>query len=864
MSEDGRDAETLSGSQASTVPASARVRSSVAPVTVFRPSLPLGGKFGSYRLRKLLGKGGMGEVYEAEQEETGRRVALKVLSPAVSEATDRARFLREGRLAASVSHPNSVYVFGTEEIEGTAAIAMELVPGGTLKDRVERDGPMPPGEAVDAILQVVEGLEAAASRGILHRDIKPSNCFVSEGGGVKIGDYGLSLSTSSGVESHLTQSGTFLGTPAFASPEQVRGGAIDVRSDIYSVGATLYYLVTGRAPFEGGGVGALLSNVLECAPEPARTLRPEVPPGLDRLILRCLRKQPSLRFAGYAALSEELRPFASSAPAPASLGTRLGAAVLDWCLLSLPEFFAGAVHGLESQANPAVLPPRDSGTFDYLFIAAALSYFTLLEGLSGASLGKRLLGLRVRRLDGGLPGWKPGFVRSAIWVAFSCLVPPAVSLLLWHTIHPRSGVPHTVRHVLDLGSFLLLFVTARRANGFAGLHDLASGTRVVRYAAALAKAASPSGEWAARVDPAPAHFGPYAVLERLSESPGESLLLGADERLRRRVWIHRLTPGSPAVSAIRRELDRPTRPRWLNGRRSAAEAWDVYEATEGCPFSVAVGRAPDWQAQRFWILDVAEELAAGARDGTLPRAVGPASVWITAEGRARILDFPVPAASGSTPEPPETPAALLRRVCLAAARGPIPVYASSLLNSLDRAADPVPEEVAQQLRAMLAKPPVVSSRRRVCHLVLCGLLVSFFSAVTLGVIGLRRGANSLELASFVLGISAAAGLAAAFLSDGGGFLLGLFGIGVVRRDGAPASVFRRSLRSLVGWSPYWALALGASLASRGGASFKDFRGPVVAVAIFVPVVAATVLWDAWAHPERGFQDRVAGTFLVPR
>src|SRR4030095_1757668 len=121
--------------------------------------------FGPYRIERLLGRGGMGEVYEAEHLEHGRRIALKVLSQGLSDATDRARFLREGQLAAAVSHPHSVYVYGSEEIAGIPVIAMELLPGGTLKDRVEETGPLAPVEATDAILQVVSGLEAAQAAG---------------------------------------------------------------------------------------------------------------------------------------------------------------------------------------------------------------------------------------------------------------------------------------------------------------------------------------------------------------------------------------------------------------------------------------------------------------------------------------------------------------------------------------------------------------------------------------------------------------------------------------------------------------------------------------------------------------------------
>src|SRR5262249_38368982 len=141
----------------------------------------------------------------------------------------------------------SVYVFGTSEVQGLPVISMELAPGGTLKDLVA-DKPLEPAAAVDAVLQVVAGLQAAAALGILHRDVKPSNCFVDRSGRVVIGDFGLSLSTLARATAETI--GSIQGTPGYASPEQLRGEALDVRADIYSVGATLFYLLGGRAPFE--------------------------------------------------------------------------------------------------------------------------------------------------------------------------------------------------------------------------------------------------------------------------------------------------------------------------------------------------------------------------------------------------------------------------------------------------------------------------------------------------------------------------------------------------------------------------------------------------------------------------------------
>jgi len=245
------------------------------------PRFGVGQAIGPYRIERLLGRGGMGEVYEAEHLEHGRRVALKVLNQRLAGADDLARFLREGRLAASLNHPNTVFVFGSEEISGNPVIAMEFVAGGTLKDVVDRDGPMAPAAAVDAILQVAAGLDAALACGILHRDVKPSNCFVESDDTVKAGDFGLSIPV---LAPEVTQPGemaTFQGTPQFAAPEQLRGQKLDVRADIYAVGATLYYLLSGRPPFEDRDLMGLLTKVAADVPA-----APSWPAWRSRLVCR--------------------------------------------------------------------------------------------------------------------------------------------------------------------------------------------------------------------------------------------------------------------------------------------------------------------------------------------------------------------------------------------------------------------------------------------------------------------------------------------------------------------------------------------------------------------------------------------------
>jgi serine/threonine protein kinase len=173
-------------------------------------------------------------------------------------------------------------------------ITMELLSGGTPKDKVAAEGPLAPADAAAAVLDVISGLDAAYAAGILHRDVKPSNCFVDHEGSVKIGDFGLSISTlSRDVRSELVGSG-FQGTPQFAAPEQLRGEPLDVRADIYAVGATLYYLLTGRPLFDANDLRDLIARVAnEPAPSP-RDVRREIAPGLARLVLSCLSKRHRL------------------------------------------------------------------------------------------------------------------------------------------------------------------------------------------------------------------------------------------------------------------------------------------------------------------------------------------------------------------------------------------------------------------------------------------------------------------------------------------------------------------------------------------------------------------------------------------
>jgi hypothetical protein len=610
-----------------------------------RRGLPQPGEqLGHYLIVRLLGQGGMGSVFEAEDLENGRHVALKVLAHTLDSPEARERFFREGRLAASINHPNSVYIFGTEEIGGTPVIAMELVAGGTLQDRVRAGGPLGVSEAVDCVLQIIAGLEAALRIGILHRDVKPSNCYVDAAGVVKIGDFGLSISTTIRTEPALTAAGLFLGTPAFCSPEQLRGEELNARSDMYSVGATLYYLLTGRTPFEARNVVQLLAIALEQLPPSPRKLRPEVPGGLAKVILRCLEKQPGERFRNYAELARALAPHSSAAPTPATLGLRFLAGVVDQCAAGLVGFavmllaFGNFVNFVDAAAKHS---PK---AFVWMMVGWAfiVLYFTFMEGLWGFTLGKALCRLRVVGPDRNPPGLPRALVRALFYVV-------APALPFWILTGGDSTVclrlSTGANYLLQMSVYLviaLLFCTVRRRNGFAAVHDLVTGTRVISRVALESRPVLSAGETPPiNVENKPA-VGPYHVLESMGKSAGEEWLLGYDLRLLRKVWIHVVPPGTPPAPAPQRSLGRVGRLRWLTGRRSPEENWDAFECVTGQPLLRLIQQPQPWSQVRFWLKDLAAEISAAEKDGTLPTVLALDRVWITGDSRVKLLDFPAP------------------------------------------------------------------------------------------------------------------------------------------------------------------------------------------------------------------------------
>jgi TolB-like protein len=266
-------------------------------------ALTSGTRLGPYEILSPLGAGGMGEVYRARDEKLGREVAVKVLPDSTARDPDAlARFEREARAVAALSHPNILSIFDFGSVEGVSFAVTELLEGETLREKIAA-GALPPRRAADYATQIAAGLAAAHGKGVIHRDLKPENLFVTKDGHVKILDFGLaskktpamSEASDAPTAASLTEPGAVLGTVGYMSPEQARGKLTDHRSDIFSFGAVLYEMLSGERPFRGETPAERLTAILRDDP-------PELPevvrsaPGLERIALRCLEKEPEQRF----------------------------------------------------------------------------------------------------------------------------------------------------------------------------------------------------------------------------------------------------------------------------------------------------------------------------------------------------------------------------------------------------------------------------------------------------------------------------------------------------------------------------------------------------------------------------------------
>ena len=378
--------------------------SETAPMSAVE-ALSAGSRLGNFEIVGLLGRGGMGEVYRARDSRLKREVAIKTLPPLFAAGRGRiARFEREARAASALNHPNIVTVYDVGHENGVSFIVSELVEGETLARVIER-GPLPLRKLIDVGTQVAEGLAAAHAAGVVHRDLKPGNVMLTSGGRVKILDFGLARQDRDpgleGATLDISVPGAILGTPGYMSPEQVRSEPADARSDLFSLGAILYEMASGHPAFRGGSSVEVMNSILKDDPP---ELPPASPPALDRIVRRCIEKQPAMRFQsasdlGFALGSVSASHTASTAPARERASWPLWAALAAACVAA----GIAAWLGLHSPP-PSTLPDttlRRLTSDGALSTDAAISADGKLVAYASDRADPSNLDIWVQQVDGG-------------------------------------------------------------------------------------------------------------------------------------------------------------------------------------------------------------------------------------------------------------------------------------------------------------------------------------------------------------------------------------------------------------------------------------------------------------------------------
>jgi len=626
------------------------------------------------------------------------------------------------------------------------------------------------------------------------------------------------------------------------------------------VGATLFTLLTDRAPFDGENAVQVVANAVNQEPKPLRELRGDVPAGLERVVGRCLAKEPQGRFDDYRALRDALLPFSSREPEPASMAVRAAAGWIDYLIALLPPYVAlmFLVGAEELLVRPLVERSVESMKYYFLLFGLGVLYFAVLEGIWGAGLGKWLKGLRVVRPDGAAPGVARALIRGLVPIL--CVEGVRMPLTMTFISEAEWTGGQTALFVLAAVVCgwipALLALRTRRENGFAAVWDLASGTRVVVKPKGTAPApVEPVAQWEVPGEGAEM-LGPYRVIEE--KVPGR-WIVGADPVLRRPVWL--LRRAGAELSLARRDAGRAGRLRWLQKVEAGGAVWDAFEAVPGAPFRglTEIGKRVTWDELRHWLHDLATELWAAAGDGTLPGELSLDQVWITAEGRAVLLDEPWPdvdapagwIAVGDVAGQQRFLAAVAARV---ESTG-LPVHARGVLRNLGEGKFEKLSFLTGTLRGLLERPAEVSRGIRAGSIFMLPLYV--WVAVLVG----RYHDKPWDDPGGILAGSALAVLGVMALVDLLGVALrstlsySIFRLAVINARGEPAGRARLLARWAVVWLP---LLVTAPL-------WFGWGGGGASAVASVPLL----LWSGAAvyaviHPHRGLHDRLARTWVVRR
>ncbi len=439
------------------------------PGAAFDAESLVGVRLKHFELGRLLGRGGMGAVYLAHDTSLDRPVALKVLAPEVGVDADVvARFVLEARAQARLGHPHITQIYYIGEDRELHFFAMEHVAGPSLSARLERGEKLPWAEALEVAIGAAEGLKAALAGGFVHRDVKPSNLLLDERGQVKIADFGLVKSLHGDAE--LTRQGVIVGSPLYMAPEQGRAEEVDHRSDIYSLGCTLYHLIAGQPPFFSQSPVAVMSMHVTDRATRIRARSPQTPETVERLVDRMMAKEPSDRFDDYDQLLTALRATRPGVKRHIGFWKRGAAVGIDLALLGALGWLVG-----------------------WLALPLAAAYFIVAHAAWGRTAGKWLLGLRVTARDGEKLGWRRAAIRFAVfawgpigWGALGALV---------YLVHRQERITFTLGKLtlkelwLPLGygsvaaaifvAFIGGFILAAFHPQKRALHDLAAGSEVV-------------------------------------------------------------------------------------------------------------------------------------------------------------------------------------------------------------------------------------------------------------------------------------------------------------------------------------------------------------------------------------------------
>jgi eukaryotic-like serine/threonine-protein kinase len=402
---------------------------------------------GRYKVISRVGSGGMAEVYLAEDQLLGRQVAVKLLHRHFAEDQEFVeRFRREASSAAGLSHQNIVGIFDRGEWEGTYYIAMEYVPGRSLKTIVREQGALDPALAIDIVVQILRGARYAHRRGVIHRDLKPHNVILDEEGRARVTDFGIARAGAS----DMTLTGSIMGTAQYLSPEQAQGHTVTGAADLYSIGVILYELLTGSVPFDGETAVAIAYQQVSAQPRPPSEVNPALPPGLDAVVLRALAKDPAQRYADadefIAALQRERQRLPTAAGAAAMLAAGV-AGEGGW---------ATAATAAAQPMGPATLPPAQRRAHD-----------------GAHTTGSMLLAEETYEENGGDQG-EPGISRVLLWSLLAALIVGAIvaAVLLLSSSAGHVSVPNVT------GETEQAAVARLRARGLGVAPSLASSATV--------------------------------------------------------------------------------------------------------------------------------------------------------------------------------------------------------------------------------------------------------------------------------------------------------------------------------------------------------------------------------------------------